>query len=166
MKTMLKWIDRMTQSHPINNPTTNLLIVMAFVAASFAFIPASPNLKENQVVNKSIRINNIKQIINLKVKLVANKWVKNTETEQLGELTFSFKDDNSFELVSTKLPSVIAGSYQLAHDTLRIDDNQCKTTAIYQVTMNDSGLNFKTIEDACNGRNVATPGLWKIKEGE
>jgi hypothetical protein len=91
--------------------------------------------------------------------LIKHSWTKSHE--QLGTITLAFKADSTY--IVTGIPNdTIKGVFSLKSDVLTFEnENSCSSKGIYTITVTDETLNFITIEDDCDGRNLITPGIWK-----
>jgi hypothetical protein len=91
--------------------------------------------------------------------LVKHAWTKSHE--QLGTITLAFKADSTYTVAGIP-DDTIRGVFSLKSDVLTfVDENSCHSKGIYTVTPTDETLSFVLKEDACDGRNMITPGIWK-----
>ena len=94
--------------------------------------------------------------------LVKHTWTKSHE--ELGTITLSFKADSTYTVVGIP-EDTIKGVFSLKSDVLTFEnENSCDSKGIYTVNVTDETLNFVLKEDACNGRNMITPGIWKASK--
>jgi hypothetical protein len=94
--------------------------------------------------------------------LVKHTWTKSHE--QLGIITLAFKADSSYTVAGIPVDT-IKGVFSLKSDVLTFEnENSCNLKGIYTVTVTDETLNFVLKEDACEGRNMITPGIWKASK--
>jgi hypothetical protein len=94
--------------------------------------------------------------------LVKHTWAKNHE--QLGTITLAFKSDSTYTVAG--IPNdTIKGVFSLKSTVLTFEnENSCNSKGVYTVTVTDETLNFILKEDACEGRNMITPGIWKASK--
>jgi hypothetical protein len=91
--------------------------------------------------------------------LVKHSWTKSHE--QLGTITLAFKTDSTYTVMGIP-DDTIKGVFSLKSDVLTFEnENSCNSKGIYTVTVTDETLTFVQKEDACEGRNMITPGTWK-----
>jgi hypothetical protein len=91
--------------------------------------------------------------------LVKHIWTKSHE--QLGIISLKFKVDSTYTVAGIP-DDTIKGVFSLKSDVLTfVNENSCNSKGIYTVTVTDETLNFVLKEDACAGRNMITPGIWK-----
>ncbi len=91
--------------------------------------------------------------------LVKHTWTKSHE--QMGTIMLAFKADSSYTVVGIP-DDTIKGVFSLRSDVLTFEnENSCNSKGIYKITVTDETLNFVLKEDACEGRNIITPGVWK-----
>jgi hypothetical protein len=91
--------------------------------------------------------------------LVNHIWTKSHE--QLGIISLKFKVDSTYTVAGIP-DDTIRGVFSLKSDVLTFaDENSCHSKGIYTITPTDETLNFVLKEDACEGRNMITPGIWK-----
>jgi hypothetical protein len=94
--------------------------------------------------------------------LVKQTWTKSHE--QLGTITLAFKADSTYTVVGIP-DNTIKGVFSLRSDVLTFEnENSCDSKGIYTITVTDETLNFALKEDACEGRNIITPGIWKASK--
>jgi len=94
--------------------------------------------------------------------LVKQTWTKSHE--QLGTITLAFKADSTYTVVGIP-DNTIKGVFSLRSDVLTFEnENSCDSKGIYTITVTDETLNFALKEDACEGRNMITPGIWKASK--
>lgn len=94
--------------------------------------------------------------------LVKHTWTKSHE--QLGTITLAFKVDSTYTVEGIP-DDTIKGVFSLKSDVLTFEnENSCNSKGIYTVTVTDETLNFVLKEDACEGRNMITPGIWKASK--
>jgi ABC-type uncharacterized transport system auxiliary subunit len=94
--------------------------------------------------------------------LVKQTWTKSHE--QLGTITLAFKADSTYTVVGIP-DNTIKGVFSLRSDVLTFEnENSCDSKGIYTITVTDETLNFVLKEDACDGRNMITPGIWKASK--
>jgi hypothetical protein len=94
--------------------------------------------------------------------LVKHTWTKSHE--QLGSITLAFKADSTYTVAGIP-DDTIKGVFSLKSDVLTFEnENSCNSKGIYTVTITDETLNFVLKEDACEGRNMITPGIWKASK--
>jgi hypothetical protein len=94
--------------------------------------------------------------------LVKHSWTKGHE--QLGTITLAFKADSTYTVAGIP-DDTIKGVFSLKSDVLTFEnENSCNSKGIYTVTVTDETLNFVLKEDACEGRNMITPGIWKASK--
>ena len=94
--------------------------------------------------------------------LVKHSWTKNHE--QLGTITLAFKSDSTYTVVGIP-DDTIKGVFSLKSDVLTFEnENSCNSKGIYTIAVTDETLNFVLKEDACEGRNMITPGIWKASK--
>lgn len=91
--------------------------------------------------------------------LVKHTWTKSHE--ELGTITLAFKADSTYTVEGIP-DDTIKGVFSLKSDVLTFEnENSCDSKGIYSITVTDETLNFVLKEDACEGRNIITPGIWK-----
>ena len=94
--------------------------------------------------------------------IVKHAWVKSHE--QLGTITLAFKADSTYTVAGIP-DDTIKGVFSLKSDVLTFEnENSCHSKGIYTVTVTDETLTFVLKEDACEGRNMITPGIWKASK--
>lgn len=94
--------------------------------------------------------------------LVKHSWTKNHE--QLGIITLAFKADSTYTVIGIP-DDTIKGVFSLNSDVLTFEnESSCNSKGIYTVTVTDETLSFVLKEDACDGRNMLTPGIWKAQK--